>query len=57
MPEHRIDGGLISLSMTAKEADDIGVETQCDLLLLAGPTNGMFEKIGTEFRDFRQVDL
>ena len=57
MPEHRIDGGLISLSMPAKEAEDIGVKTQRDLLLLARPTNGMFEKIGTEFRDFRQIDL
>lgn len=57
MPEHRIDGGLISLSMTAKEAEDIGVETQRDLLLLARPTNSVFEKIGTEFRDFRQVDF
>ena len=57
MPEHRINGGLIPLSMTAKEAEDVGIETQRNLLLLARPANGVFEKVGAKFRDFRQVDF
>jgi hypothetical protein len=57
MPEHRVDRGLISPSLPAKKAENIGVEAQRDLFLPARPTNGMFEKTGTEFRNFRQIDL
>jgi len=49
VPKHGIDGGLISLAISAKKTKHIGVETQRDLLLLARPTNSALEKIGTEF--------
>ncbi len=43
--------------MPAKKNKDIGVETQRDLLLLARPKNGTTEKLGTEFRDLREINL
>ncbi len=55
--KHGINGGLISPAMPAKKNKDIGVETQRDLLLLARPKNGTTEKLGTEFRDLREINL
>jgi hypothetical protein len=57
VPKHRIDGGLISPAMPAKKTKHIGVKAQRDLLLLARPTNGRGEKLGSEFRDLRKIDL
>jgi hypothetical protein len=57
VPKHSVDGGLITLTMPTKEAENIGVETERDLLLLTWPTNGMAEKFGTEFWDLRKINL
>lgn len=57
VPENSVDRGLISLSLPAKEAKDIRIETQSDLLLLSGPANRVREEIGTEFWDLREIDL
>ncbi|MGA7560572.1 MAG: hypothetical protein WBW12_16755 [Terriglobales bacterium] len=57
MSKYGINGGLISLAMAAKKAKHIGVETQRDLLLLARPTNGLLEKIGTEFAALGEINL
>ena len=43
--------------MPTKEAENIGIETERDLLLLTRPTNGMAEKFGTEFWDLREINL
>ena len=57
VPKHGVDGSLISLAMAAKKNKYIGIETQRDLLLLSRPTNGALEKIGTEFRALREINL
>jgi hypothetical protein len=54
--KHSVDSGLISLAMPAKKTKYIGVQTQGNLLLLSRPTNGVLEKIGTEFRAFREIN-
>jgi len=43
--------------MPTKKPKHIGVETERDLLLLTWPTNGMAEEFGTEFWDFREINL
>jgi len=57
VPKYSVDGGLISLAMPTKKPKHIGVETERDLLLLTWPTNGMAEEFGTEFWDFREINL
>jgi hypothetical protein len=57
VPKHGVDGSLIALAMPAKKTKYIGIETQRDLLLLSGPTNGALEKIGTEYWALREVNL
>jgi hypothetical protein len=55
--KHSVDSGLISPALPSKETEHIRIETQSDLLLLAGPTNGMAEKSGPQFRDLREINL
>jgi hypothetical protein len=57
VPKHGIDGGLISLAVAAKKTKYIGVQTQRDLFLLSRPTNGLIEKLRTEFRALREINL
>src|ERR1017187_3315849 len=57
VPKHGVDGSLISFAMAAKKNKYIGIETQRDLLFLSRPTNGALEKIRTEFRALREINL
>jgi hypothetical protein len=53
MPKDSVDGGLIPFAMPTKKTENVGVDTQRDLLLFPRPANRVFEEIATEFRDFR----
>jgi hypothetical protein len=57
VPKHSVNSGLISPAVPPKKTKHIGVETQSNLLLLAGPKNGLIEKLWTEFRDLREINL
>lgn len=57
MPQHGVDGRLISPALATEKAEHIRIEAQGDLLFLAGPANSVRKEVATKFRDLREINL
>jgi len=57
MSQHGINRGLVPLALAAKEAQNIWIEAQRDLLFPARPMDRLGEELTPELRNFRVVDF